>query len=119
MTTALIVDDSRLSRMMILSILKETRPDWKTIEATNGEEALQKAVDVDINVMILDYNMPGMDGITLGIELKNRYPNAFITLLTANIQDKIRMKAEESGLNFRKKPVTQDTISAIAEQSGQ
>ena len=118
MTTALIVDDSRLSRMMILNFIKEERPDWHTIEASNGNEALEKALDKDIDVMVLDYNMPGMDGVTLGTELKKHYPEAFITLLTANIQDSIQRKADESGISFMKKPVTKESISAIIETSG-
>lgn len=118
MTTALIVDDSKLSRMMIIAALEEVRPEWQVIEANNGEDALNKSAETDIDVIILDYNMPGMNGIALGEELKTRFQNAYISLLTANIQDKIRLKAEESGLNFMKKPVTLETVSAIVEQSG-
>jgi len=46
--TLLIVDDSRISRMMISMLVKIREPDWKLIEAANGEEALKKADELDI-----------------------------------------------------------------------
>ena len=118
MTTALIVDDSRLSRMMVQAAIKEIRPEWLTIEATNSEDALSKTSEKDIDVIILDYNMPGENGISLGVELKQRYPNAFISMLTANIQESTQRKAHEAGLTFFKKPVTKELVSNIIEGSG-
>ena len=40
--TVLIVDDSRLSRMMIRAFITQAYPDWTIIEASNGQEALEK-----------------------------------------------------------------------------
>ena len=38
--TMLIVDDSRLSRMLVRNFVIEHKPDWNLIEAENGDEAL-------------------------------------------------------------------------------
>lgn len=111
--TVLIVDDSRLSRMMIRTFISQTYPDWEILEASNGQEALEKTAARQVDVMTIDFNMPGMDGLTLASTLKTRYPQAHITLLTANIQESIRHKAEAAGLNFLSKPITEHNVLAF------
>lgn len=108
--TVLIVDDSRMSRMMISTIIKTHRPDWDLIDAASGDEALEKVNGKQIDIMTLDMNMPGMDGITLGGELRKLFPNASIALVTANIQEAVRDKAVQSQLSFIPKPITEDRI---------
>lgn len=107
----LIVDDSKMSRMMISKIVKTHWPEWEILEAASGEEALAVAEGQDIDVMTLDMNMPGMDGVTLGVELRKRYPNAEISLVTANIQEAVRQKAREATMIFIPKPITEDRIA--------
>jgi len=112
--TVLIVDDSRVSRMMIKAIVKDVFPGWLIVEADCGDDALAKSIDIpDIDIMILDYNMPGMDGLTLAEILKEKYPNAQLSLLTANIQDSTQRKADKLGIGFVKKPITQEKIQGI------
>lgn len=107
--TVLVVDDSKLSRAMINAILQQHFPEWKIIEAANAEEALQ-IDEPTIDLMTLDMNMPGMDGITLGKELRARYPQASISLITANIQNAVREKADSAGFYFVAKPITEEKI---------
>ena len=57
--TLLIVDDSRVSRMMIGSIVKSKKPDWKLVEAANGEEALKKDEELDIDYYSIDLKYAG------------------------------------------------------------
>lgn len=118
MTTILVVDDSRVSRMMIIAIIKNSKPDWKIIEAANGDEALSMVENNSPDVMILDFNMPGMDGLTLAEKLKSQFPNGKISLLTANIQDSTQRKAAELGINFADKPITEKKIEGILSWSG-
>lgn len=118
MTTALIVDDSRVSRMMIRAIVADAKPDWNIVEAANGDEALSVVEDETPDVMILDYNMPGMDGLMLGEILKEKFPHGHISLLTANIQDSTQQKAAELGISFVGKPITDEKIRGIVEPIG-
>lgn len=112
--TVLIVDDSRVSRMMICAIVKEQYPEWEIIEAKSGDEALSKCENQDnISLMVLDYNMPGMDGLTLAAKLKEKFPVTPISLLTANVQKSIRDKAANLGVTFAPKPITEDKIIDI------
>jgi len=111
----LIVDDSRLSRMMIKGFTLAAKPDWGIIEAEDGNDALAKSEGQEITWMTVDYNMPGMDGLTLCIELRERFPNARIALLTANIQDSVKERADKIGVAFIQKPVTEDKIKSYIE----
>lgn len=108
--TILVVDDSRVSRMLIRAIIAHADPQAVVIEASNGEEALTKTQNTSITIATLDLNMPGMDGLVLAKQLIERFPNAKIGLLTANIQEMVRQKAEALGINFISKPITEEKI---------
>jgi len=106
----LVVDDSRVSRMLIRTIIAQAKPEASVIEASNAEEALQKTVEISISVATLDLNMPGMDGLLLASKLVERFPAAKIGLLTANIQETVRQRAQALGIGFISKPITEEKI---------
>lgn len=108
--TILVVDDSRVSRMLIRAIIAHADPQAVVIEASNGDEALAKTQGTPITIATLDLNMPGMDGLVLAKELLQRFPKAKIGLLTANIQEMVRQKANDLGINFISKPITEEKI---------
>ena len=110
--TVLIVDDSRLSRMMIRTFIAQAHPDWTIVEASNGPEALEKAATRAVDLMTIDLNMPGMDGLTLAAQLKHHHPAAHNTLVTTNIQESVRHRAVAAGMGFIAKPVTADSVLA-------
>ncbi|MCJ8339490.1 MAG: response regulator [Pseudomonadales bacterium] len=111
--TILIVDDSKLSRMVVRKFITQLQPDWQILEACDGSEALTKCEGIQIDWMSIDYNMPGMDGLTLASKLRIRNPEAQMALLTANVQDSIREQAEGMGLSFIQKPVTKEKIQSF------
>lgn len=114
----LIIDDSRVSRMMVKGIAKQKYPDAFIVEAGNADETLALEIDTELTHIICDYNMPGMDGLSLCQELKKLHPNAYINLLTANVQAAIRNKAQDMGIHFTKKPVTEERILSILSKKG-
>jgi len=111
--TLLIVDDSRLSRMMVKAFTQANQPDWHILEACNGEEALSVCAGKEITYMTIDYNMPGIDGLNLALQLKDIYPSAKISLLTANIQQHLMDEASASGVAFISKPITEQKIASF------
>ncbi len=119
MTTALIVDDSRLARDMVGSVMTSLRPGWTILSAAGGDEALGKVEGAIPVVAIVDYNMPGMDGLTLAARLRERFPSLTIGILTANVQDALRKKAEAAGCRFIPKPITSDKIREFLAAAGQ
>lgn len=104
--TLLIVDDSRVSRMMIRALVLERQPDWQIFEADNGEEAIKQVRENMPDYVTMDMNMPGMDGVTASEQIRQAYPATRIVLLTANIQESSRQKAQQLGIAFVAKPIT-------------
>jgi len=102
----LVLDDSRVSRMMIRAIVLDKHPDWTVEEAGNGDEALAKTQANSYDLITIDYNMPGMDGLEFATRVRAQGSSAQLALLTANIQDAIRDKAASLAVQFVKKPVT-------------
>jgi CheY-like chemotaxis protein len=115
----LIVDDSRMSRMLIRALIADKRPHWQIQEAASGEEALQLATDTPPDFVSMDVNMPGMNGIEAAGRLRMRLPEARITLCTANIQESTRDAASRAGISFIAKPITAKSMDeAIAFYEG-
>jgi two-component system, chemotaxis family, chemotaxis protein CheY len=108
--TVLVVDDSRMSRTIIVRIISTHFPKWRVIEAGNGEEALAVSDGEHVDIMTLDVNMPGMNGIELGGKLRARFPNAQISLVTANIQRAIRLRAKAANMHFIPKPISEERM---------
>ena len=112
MKTVLIVDDSRMSRMMVTAIVKKEHPEWAIIEAEHGDDAISKAEGTDIDMMILDYNMPGMSGEELASKLRDIYPDARMTLLTANLQVALKERLVGINVGHISKPIKEENIIA-------
>lgn len=96
-TTLLLVDDSALTRQIIKRVLRETRFTLRVDEASSGEEALSRYDAVGHDVILLDINMPGIDGIETLSRLRSLNPNVRFVLATADrnrsIPEYLRMEA--------------------------
>lgn len=112
----LIVDDSRVSRMMSSTFLKKLRPEVEIVEAADADSALSALSQAPIDMCIIDFNMPGMDGLQLAQEIKNQRSEARIALLTANVQDSVKERAEAIGVSFFRKPITESVITKILDE---
>jgi CheY-like chemotaxis protein len=106
----LIVDDSKLARMSIAKALTNLQPDWIRAEATNADEALALAKQSPFDVALLDFNMPGRDGLSLAADLRAMSPNMPVALVSANVQQEIVRKAAAVGAEFLAKPLTEDAL---------
>ena len=109
----LIVDDSKMSRMMISRIVAEMRPDWAVTEAASGGEALSAMESAPPTYVSLDVNMPGMSGLEAAGRIRMHYPEVRVVLCTANIQDAVRQSAEQAGVKFVAKPITPESVARM------
>jgi two-component system chemotaxis response regulator CheY len=102
-----------VSRMMLNEIFRIHYPDVAVLQAASGEAALTILAEIaEVAAAILDFNMPGMNGLELADALVATGKVGSMALLTANVQDAIREKAEKRGLAFINKPITEDRICA-------
>jgi CheY-like chemotaxis protein len=111
--TVLIVDDSKLARMVVAKVVGRLRPDWLLLEATNAEEALVRVQEQPIHVALIDFNMPGRDGLSLAADLRQHWPAIPIAIISANVQDEIIARARSLDATFIPKPVTDDSLGAF------
>ena len=118
----LLVDDSKLARMSLARLLGILRPAWTRVEAANASEAIECQSREAIDLALLDFNMPGQDGLALAAELRALRPDLPIAIISANLQDEIVARAKTIGASFLPKPLTQDTLAgyldAIAPRLG-
>lgn len=112
MKTIMLVDDSKVSRLMLKAIIENKFPEWQVLEAENAAEALKISLyeNENIDLITLDMNMPGTDGLTIAPQLRGNCTNAVIALLTGNVTKDVRAKADQQGLLFIAKPITEDKI---------
>lgn len=106
----LMVDDSKLARIVVGKALAALQPDWARIEASSADEALSVVEQGAVDVVILDYNMPGRNGLEMAEILRERYPDMPIALATANVQDEIIARARAASVTFIAKPITEDGL---------
>ena len=104
--TLLIVDDSKVSRMMIRGRIQQLEPDWEVLEAGTGDEALTLIADHTPDYITMDVNMPGLSGFEAVARLRALGCNARVAMLTANIQEASRARAAELQVHFVQKPAT-------------
>jgi len=109
----LIVDDSRLSRMISRQFVTNLHNDWKIDEASTGEEAIALAATTAPYLILLDVNMPGIGGLEAASRIRKSHPQTHIVLLTANVQHSVQAAAEELGLGFLPKPLKEPQLHAL------
>jgi signal transduction histidine kinase len=94
--TILIVEDDPLSRALLRTYLKKTSA--VTIEADEGSEAIRKwHNNLNIDLILMDLKMPGMDGFVATHLIKSEKPELPIIALTAYSLAEDRIKALEAG----------------------
>ena len=110
----LIVDDKVNNIYALEQILGQ--PGRNLISVTNGNEALKVALNQEIDLIILDVQMPGMDGFEVAQILKSnkRTCETPIIFVTAELKDhKFVMKGfEEGAIDYLYKPINPEIIEA-------
>ena len=111
----LIVDDSKLARMAVVKALVALHPDWPRVEAGNADEALERINQELPDIVLLDFNMPGRDGLTFATELRQRDPRIVVAVISANRQVEVIDRARAAGAAFLAKPLTEQALGDFFE----
>jgi CheY-like chemotaxis protein len=109
----LVVDDSKLARMVMASALRRIRPDWSLAEAANADGALVAVSAGKVDIALVDFNMPDIDGLELVAKIHKTHPGMPVAVVSANIQDEIISRARELNAGFIPKPLTDDALAAF------
>jgi len=93
----MVVDDTDPVRHMLRSML--TLDGFDVVEeAAGGEQAVQRIEDADPDVVVIDYKMPGMDGLQTARAIRDRRPSQVMVLYTAFVDDDLQRQADEAGV---------------------
>jgi CheY-like chemotaxis protein len=111
----LVVDDGATNRKLIHLLLE--RRGAQVLTAENGEIAVRMASEHEFDVILMDMQMPVMDGYTATAELRSRGFTRPIVALTAHAMKGDREKCEQAGCSdYLSKPIDGDTLIAKVAQ---
>lgn len=111
MTEILIVDDEKITREYIKFIIEENSMDFSVTEASNGEEAVAKALELSPKIIFMDIRMPKMDGLEASQRIKESLPDTKIVILTAHNEFSYAQTAVKIHVDdYILKPINPDTV---------
>lgn len=107
----LIVDDSKVSRMIIRARVLAVYPDWEILEASTGAEGIALVREHQPDFCTMDINMPGMLGTEAAEIILKDFPYIRVVIFSANIQESFQDRANAMGAIFVAKPITEKSIA--------
>lgn len=108
----MIVDDSYETRSNIKQLLSFSRKLKVTTEAASGEEAVILAGELRPDVILMDINMPGMDGIKATEEITLNVPDSIVIIMSVQGETEYVRKAMTAGArDYLCKPFSGDELS--------
>jgi len=97
--TLLVDDEPDLRRLLRIEIERRNHGLSVCGEAGDGTAALAALRTTDPAVVVVDYRMPGMNGVETALRIREVRPDQRIVLLTAFLDDQLRAEADEAGID--------------------
>ncbi len=93
----IIADDHAIVRKGLIQIISET-PDFELVdEASDGNMLLEKIVQHDLDIVLLDIAMPGKTGWEAILEIKNHFPNLPVLILSVSSEENYAIQFYKAG----------------------
>jgi DNA-binding NarL/FixJ family response regulator len=111
----LVADDHEVVRKGVRAILTSNFQGMECIEATNGQEAIRKAMAIHPDIVILDINMPVLGGFGAAKEIQRLLPQIPILFFTMNAGEPFVSEARKAGVQgfVAKDRAGEDLIRAV------
>jgi DNA-binding NarL/FixJ family response regulator len=112
----LIVDDHEIMRRGVHAVISKSRPGWEVCgEATNGKEAIQAAVNLNPDVVLLDITMPVMSGLEAASHIAKLGLRCRVLIFTMHQSERLVVDVRKSGAQgyVQKAQAARDLILAI------
>ena len=108
------VDDSRFSLKIAMNFLKQIFKEAEIV-SLNDEEKFLKLLEEskldDTDIFIIDLMLPKISGEELVKQIKKKYPNVFVVVLSSNVQSNVKKRLYDCGIDlFIEKPLTLDKL---------
>ncbi len=116
MHRVLVVDDDKILQDSVRQALEYHH--FFVDVADNGKEALNKVTAEKYDLVVMDVNMPEMDGIEALGHIKKYDPSIIVLILTAysNVGDAVKV-VKEGAYNYLEKPITSDNLVALIKRA--
>jgi len=104
----LVVDDSEMMRSIVKQAIQDNAPstDAVFLEANDGQEALDQIGASPVDLVLLDWNMPRLDGLSFVKKVRGDGNNVPIIMITSITDQEKIMEAGKAGVNsYLEKPV--------------
>ena len=111
MTTILYVEDNFENRILVRRVLQAEG--YEVVEATSANEALKLLENIVPHLILMDINMPEMDGYTLTAKIKENeaFHNVPVIAMTANVMRGDKERSLEAGCDgYIQKPIDIDIL---------
>jgi DNA-binding NarL/FixJ family response regulator len=93
----LIADDHEVVRHGLRQLL-EAQPGWEIVgEASDGREAIARAAQLKPNVVVMDFSMPGLNGLEATLQIRKAVPGAEVLVLTIHESEEVARKVLAAG----------------------
>ncbi len=119
MNTLLTIDDQRDNLTVIKAIVKNYMPEWHVLTALTGEDGISLARKEQLDIILLDIIMPGMDGFEVLKELKayKTTCNIPVIAVTARAMKEDREMFLSAGFDdYISKPIDLDVLYKTIEK---
>jgi len=111
----LVAEDNAINRKVVIQILKRLGYAPEVVE--NGRQCLDRLASEPFDIILMDIQMPEMDGYEATAALRSRGDTTWITALTADAMPEDPMRCRIAGMNdYLSKPIRSDTLSAALER---
>lgn len=118
MTAQVLIVDDMADTRMLLRLMLGRKAGYDIMEARSGQEALDHIAQNTIDLVILDYMMPDLDGVQV-LEQMSTFPTSSqppVIMLTARTDYQIREKAMNAGAaHFMCKPVEIKELLSVSQ----
>ncbi|MFB4213577.1 response regulator [Shouchella sp. 1P09AA] len=112
----MIVDDQFGIRVLLTEILQ--KDGYQMYQAANGKEALDIQEMEEIDIVLLDMKIPGMDGVEILKKMKERQPTIKVVMMTAYGELKMVNEALENGaISYMAKPFDIEDVRQVIRQN--
>ncbi len=116
MHKVLVVDDDKVLQQNVRQALEYHH--FVVDVADNGKEAVNKVYGQKYDLVVMDVNMPEMDGIQALAEIKKHDPSVIVLILTAysNVTDAVKA-VKEGAYNYLEKPISSENLVALIKRA--
>ncbi len=120
MIKVLLADDHSIVRAGLARIIEESGDIQVVAEASDGREAIRKAMETDVDVAVVDISMPGLDGLEVITQLQNLNPKLPVLVLTMHEEEQYVIRVFSAGARgyITKRSAPEQLVTAIRKVHG-